>query len=419
MKVTFWFVRHGQTLFNTDGRIQGVSDSPLTEKGIAQAQCAGKALRNVWFHQAYVSPSERCIDTADLILAGRRMVAKVKDDLHEQDFGTLEARGDAETSQKFNAHMHGGDFTCFGGESRDMVRDRLSALLEKIVSTSQDGDHVLLVSHGAIMINLLILLGLDLDAYMEGCFKEGKDPIPNAGIFTFAYQDGNWSILLLPVSGDSYEPSAEEKTVHFHYVRHGEMVFNATDRFQGWSDSPLTEKGISQAEEVGAYVKDVPYAFACCSTALRTRKTAAIILEDRNLHALPLKGLKEIHIGKYEAYDYTPNKKLLEPRSRGVHWKDVGGEDLADIAERMKDVFALMTSRAKDGETVLVVSHGGYYMNMLEVLFGIDRLAYKDACSAEGKSCMPNCGLMKFDVINGQYVFKDYMKSIAEWKEEV
>ena len=368
MKVTFWFVRHGQTLFNTDGRIQGVSDSPLTEKGIAQAQCAGKALRNVWFHQAYVSPSERCIDTADLILAGRRMVAKVKDDLHEQDFGTLEARGDAETSQKFNAHMHDGDFTCFGGESRDMVRDRLSALLEKIVSTSQDG---------------------------------------------------NWSILLLPVSGDSYEPSAEEKTVHFHYVRHGETVFNATDRFQGWSDSPLTEKGISQAEEVGAYVKDVPYAFACCSTALRTRKTAAIILEDRNLHALPLKGLKEIHIGKYEAYDYTPNKKLLEPRSRGVHWKDVGGEDLADIAERMKDVFALMTSRAKDGETVLVVSHGGYYMNMLEVLFGIDRLAYKDACSAEGKSCMPNCGLMKFDVINGQYVFKDYMKSIAEWKEEV
>ena len=135
------------------------------------------------------------------------------------------------------------------------------------------------------------------------------------------------------------------------------------------------------------------------------------------MSALALKGLKEIHIGKYEAFDYTPNKELLEPRSRGVHWKDVGGEDMADIAERMKDVFALMNSRAKDGDIVLVVSHGGFYMNMLEVLFGIDRLAYKDACNAEGKSCMPNCGLMKFDVINGQYVFHDYMKYIAEWKE--
>lgn len=417
MKITFWFVRHGQTLFNTDGRIQGVTDSPLTEKGIAQAKCAGKALRNVWFHQAYVSPSERCIDTSDLILEGRRMQAVVKDDLHEQDFGILEARKDEEANQIFHDHMVDGDFTCIGGESREMVGRRLSALLEEIVSASKDGDHVLLVSHGAVMINLLVLLGLDLDAYMEKCIAEGKDPIPNAGIMTFVYQDGEYRITQLPSSADCYDPLIEEKTVHFHYVRHGETVFNVTDRFQGWSDSPLTEKGIRQAEQLQAYVRDVPYAFACCSTALRTRKTASIILQGKGMSALALKGLKEIHIGKYEAFDYTPNKELLEPRSRGVHWKDVGGEDMDDIAERMKDVFALMNSRAKDGDIVLVVSHGGFYMNMLEVLFGIDRLAYKDACNAEGKSCMPNCGLMKFDVINGQYVFHDYMKSIAEWKE--
>ena len=129
MKITFWFVRHGQTLFNTDGRIQGVTDSPLTEKGIAQAKCAGKALRNVWFHQAYVSPSERCIDTSDLILEGRRMQAVVKDDLHEQDFGILEARKDEEANQIFHDHMVDGDFTCIGGESREMVGRRLSALL--------------------------------------------------------------------------------------------------------------------------------------------------------------------------------------------------------------------------------------------------------------------------------------------------
>ena len=57
MKVTFWFVRHGQTLFNTDRRVQGVTDSPLTEKGIDQAKTTCKALANVWFHQAYTSPS--------------------------------------------------------------------------------------------------------------------------------------------------------------------------------------------------------------------------------------------------------------------------------------------------------------------------------------------------------------------------
>ncbi|MDY4810334.1 MAG: histidine phosphatase family protein [Bulleidia sp.] len=41
MKVTFWFVRHGQTLFNTDGRVQGVTDSPLTEKGSDRQKALG------------------------------------------------------------------------------------------------------------------------------------------------------------------------------------------------------------------------------------------------------------------------------------------------------------------------------------------------------------------------------------------
>ena len=95
------------------------------------------------------------------------MQAVVKDDLHEQDFGILEARKDEEANQIFHDHMVDGDFTCIGGESREMVGRRLSALLEEIVSASKDGDHVLLVSHGAVMINLLVLLGLDLDAYME------------------------------------------------------------------------------------------------------------------------------------------------------------------------------------------------------------------------------------------------------------
>ena len=419
MKVTFWFVRHGQTLFNTDRRVQGVTDSPLTDKGIDQAKTTCKALANVWFHQAYTSPSERCVDTSDLILQGRRIWAKVKHELHEQDFGTLEAKSDSVSLSAFHDHLIDMDYRMYGGESKKMVTDRLSSLLEDIISSSNDGDHVLLVSHGAVMMILLEMIGLNLEAYMKNCLEDNKDPIPNAGVTVFAYEDGTWTIVQLPESGENYVPHMEEKTVHFHYVRHGETVFNQTDRFQGWSDSPLTQKGIEQAKEVRDYVKDVPYAFACCSTALRTRDTAELILQGRDMIPLPLKALKEIHIGRYEAWNYTENIDILKPRSRSVHWKDVGGEDREDLASRIKDAFSLMTSRAKDGDTVLVVSHGGYYLNMLEVLFGIDRLAYRDSCEAKGKSCMPNCGLMKFDVVNGAYVFSDYMKSIAEWKESL
>ena len=75
MKVTFYFVRHGETLFNRKGRIQGVCDSPLTGNGIKQAEKAGEALKEIYFDRAYVSPSERAMDTAELILNGRKTEA--------------------------------------------------------------------------------------------------------------------------------------------------------------------------------------------------------------------------------------------------------------------------------------------------------------------------------------------------------
>ena len=72
-----------------------------------------------------------------------------------------------------------------------------------------------------------------------------------------------------------------------------------------------------------------------------------------------------------------------------------------------------MTSRAKDGDNVLVVSHGTYYMNMLTAFFGIDRNAYREKCNAEGKIPTPNCGLFTFDSVDGSYIFSDNMKDIV------
>ncbi|MBO5555420.1 MAG: histidine phosphatase family protein, partial [Solobacterium sp.] len=61
MAVTFYYVRHGQTMFNLRRRLQGTCDSPLTEKGISDARRAELALRKIPFDRAYCSSSERCI----------------------------------------------------------------------------------------------------------------------------------------------------------------------------------------------------------------------------------------------------------------------------------------------------------------------------------------------------------------------
>ena len=65
MKITFYLVRHGETLFNHLGRMQGSCDSPLTERGIAQAHETSNRLKDVWFDHIYSSPSERAWNTAD------------------------------------------------------------------------------------------------------------------------------------------------------------------------------------------------------------------------------------------------------------------------------------------------------------------------------------------------------------------
>ena len=69
MKKILYLMRHRESLFNIRRKIQGACDSPLTEKGIAQAQAARKLFeeKGITFDNAYSSSSERCCDTLELI----------------------------------------------------------------------------------------------------------------------------------------------------------------------------------------------------------------------------------------------------------------------------------------------------------------------------------------------------------------
>ena len=64
-----YLMRHGQTLFNLQNKIQGWCDSPLTELGQYQAKVAGQYFKDhqITFDHAYCSTSERCSDTLGMI----------------------------------------------------------------------------------------------------------------------------------------------------------------------------------------------------------------------------------------------------------------------------------------------------------------------------------------------------------------
>ena len=90
-----YLVRHGQTEFNLEGRIQGWADSPLTDLGRKQAAEAGEqfAAQNIQFDMAFSSPSWRAMETAKIILEHAKaedVLLSEIDELQEYHFGGFE-----------------------------------------------------------------------------------------------------------------------------------------------------------------------------------------------------------------------------------------------------------------------------------------------------------------------------------------
>jgi len=85
-------VRHGRTLHNVMGRVQGITDAPLDEIGLQQAERTAVALAALRVHALYTSPLARAQQTAEII--GRRLglVPQIHPDLSEFDFGTISNR---------------------------------------------------------------------------------------------------------------------------------------------------------------------------------------------------------------------------------------------------------------------------------------------------------------------------------------
>lgn len=93
-KVTFYIARHGKTILNTLGRVQGWSDSPLTEAGVEVAEFLGSGLRDIHFSSAFCSDLRRTKETINIILAnqGQNDLKVIeKKELREVCFGSYES----------------------------------------------------------------------------------------------------------------------------------------------------------------------------------------------------------------------------------------------------------------------------------------------------------------------------------------
>lgn len=85
-------MRHGQTLFNLEHKIQGWCESPLTELGINQAKIAGRYFTDnkIQLDHCYASTSERASDTLELVTGGKLPYTRLKG-IKEWNFGRFKA----------------------------------------------------------------------------------------------------------------------------------------------------------------------------------------------------------------------------------------------------------------------------------------------------------------------------------------
>lgn len=161
MGKTIYLMRHGQTLFNTQNRVQGACDSPLTEQGVAQAKAVGDYFRQegINFEAIYSSTQERATDTAKLV--GQTQDVTQLKGIKEMNFGIFEAQPEMLLPKhRPGARSFEDLLVPYGGEDIRQVGQRV---METLIQTMTKHDQpCLFVSHGAAMWGLLQYLDIQL-----------------------------------------------------------------------------------------------------------------------------------------------------------------------------------------------------------------------------------------------------------------
>jgi len=185
-------VRHGETEWNAERRIQGQIDIGLNPVGLRQAAAAGRWLKSAGIMALYSSDLKRARTTAEAIGAALGLVPVLAPEMRERRYGVFEGLTYAEAQAKYPdgyAAFEGrnADYNFENGESLHDMFARVTGKLAAIAA-AHPGQNVVIVVHGGVLdiINRFVR-GNPLE--MPRDFL-----IPNAGLNWIAAVDGVWRL---------------------------------------------------------------------------------------------------------------------------------------------------------------------------------------------------------------------------------
>ena len=194
-------------------------------------------------------------------------------------------------------------------------------------------------------------------------------------------------------------------------VRHGETDWNRELRFQGHIDVPLNDTGQEQVRRLGLRLASEPIQHIVCSDLLRTQQTAAPAAQRLGLPVVTTVSLREQNFGVAEGMR-GDEVRAQHPRS----WEDwllfkadhgiEGGETTRQFHARVMAALSDI-ARLHDGQTVLVVTHGG----VLDMAW---RSARALGLDGPRQSEMPNAGINRIRIADAAH---PELLEIVDWAD--
>lgn len=185
-------VRHGETAWNLTGQIQGHLDSPLTDKGLAQARAVAARLRQETFQALYCSDLGRARKTAEIIADATGHVVRADPRLRERHAGVLHGLTEAEMQERHPEALRiyrGNDPEARipGGESLCDCQRRVVTCLETLAAERPTADMVVVAHGGTLNAIVRHVLGIPLTAPRR--FR-----LFNGSLNVFSRAPGQWRL---------------------------------------------------------------------------------------------------------------------------------------------------------------------------------------------------------------------------------
>ncbi len=184
-----YVTRHGETEWNTLGRMQGHLDSPLTKLGEDQARWLGESLKNTPLDYIYSSPSGRAMQTAKAINQSRNLTIRTEENLREIYLGEWEGKVRAEIeaydAQRYHYFWNAPhQFVATDSESFESVIERSGKMLEEIAKRHPH-EVGLVVAHAVVLKSMYAyILKKPIQEFWQGpfmnstclnCFEKDED----------------------------------------------------------------------------------------------------------------------------------------------------------------------------------------------------------------------------------------------------